>query len=367
MVPLVVQTGKWRKEFMIPSVTKCIDNPQPDKTLRLPKNQINGDGNLPDIAISTGNADSLECLLLRIGVDAAEWMGGPGTAGHVHIFHGNGANTTVPGPESFMSLWDAPGTDLMKNDITLLSCEGGETANVTAQSQQFLLNYANNGGRVFASHFHYNWFNQGPWFALNLATWYAGGNHFDPNDTNHLAFPGDVYTTLLNGGAPFPEGIALKQWLGLVGALNAMMQLPIYYERHNADLLPPAGPAAPPSQPWIITDPSVMIQVPGNTPVANSAQYFSVDTPITAAQKCGRVVYSDLHVSGGAASQEPMFNYFTTDYPGLKMNSGAGVVPDGCAMHQLTPQEKALEFMIFDLSSCIVPVGQVPHPPRPPA
>jgi len=98
-VPLVVQTGKWRKEFMLPSVTKCIDNPQPDKTLRLPTNGTT-DGNLPDIAISTGKSDSLECLLLRIGVDAAEWIGGPGAGGHIHIFVGNGANTANPGPAS---------------------------------------------------------------------------------------------------------------------------------------------------------------------------------------------------------------------------------------------------------------------------
>ncbi len=80
-VPLVVQTGKWRKEFMIPSVTKCIDNPQPDKMLRMPKNEIMGDGNMPDFAISTGASDSLECLLLRIGVDAVEWVPGPSSAG----------------------------------------------------------------------------------------------------------------------------------------------------------------------------------------------------------------------------------------------------------------------------------------------
>lgn len=35
-IPLVVQSGGRRKEFTLPSVTKCIDNPQPDMTLYLP-------------------------------------------------------------------------------------------------------------------------------------------------------------------------------------------------------------------------------------------------------------------------------------------------------------------------------------------
>src|SRR5260370_1458290 len=101
-IPLVVQTGKWRKEYMLPNVNLCADNPQPDKSLRLPKN-AHGDGDLPDIAISTGRADSLECLPLRIGVDADEYVGGGGGPGHIHIFTGAGGASTMPAsPESSM-------------------------------------------------------------------------------------------------------------------------------------------------------------------------------------------------------------------------------------------------------------------------
>jgi len=354
-IPLVVQTGKWRKEYMLPSVTLCADNPQPDKSLRLPKN-AHGDGDLPDIAISTGGADSLECLPLRIGVDADEYVGGGGGPGHIHIFTGAGGASTMPAsPESFVNLWDTT-ADLMKNDVLLLSCEGEETVNMTPQNQQSLVDYSGAGGRVFASHYHYAWFNTGPFAADNLATWAPGGNTVD----DAVANPGDVITTLANG-AVFPEGAALKQWLGLVNALTNG-QLPIWFARHNADV---GAANQPPSQPWIALDPAVP------PPDSNATMYFSFDTPIGKSPTCGRVVYSDLHVSGGpgkSAGGAP------PDYPPVPRVRGVrggvdmpmpNIVPTGCAMHPLTPQEKALEFMLFDLSSCLVPIGEIPKAPPP--
>ena len=105
--------------------------------------------------------------------------------------------------------------------------------------------------------------------------------------------------------------------------------------RHNADVAAPNVP----SQSWIIAD--------QNAQPAGATEYFSFDTPINAAPaaQCGRVVYSDLHV--GAASG---------DLPALPVTLE-------CAKADLSPQEKALEFMLFDLSSCITPNDQPPQPP----
>ncbi len=331
-IPLVVQVGKWRRQLTIARVKPCQDNPQPDGSLRLPSNHMEGD--IPKIAISTGGADTLECLLARVGVDTAEYMPGAGSAGRIHIYHGSGKtpgggpapDTVPPAPDSSTALWDKK-ADLMQYDIVLLSCEGHETLGM---NQQALHDYASAGGRVFASHFHYSWFNSGPYGMEKLATWTPGSNPIDNINA--------TIVTKLPSGKAFPKGVALQTWLTTVNALTAG-ELPIMEARHNADV----AASNTPSQAWILAD--------KNSPAPNATQYFSFNTPTDAKAKpdgqqyCGRVVYSDLHV--GAASG---------DLPDM-------AVPLSCANADLSPQEKALEFMLFDLSSCVVPDTMPPAVP----
>jgi hypothetical protein len=333
-IPLVVQVGKWRMQYTLPSVTKCTDNPAlaaaaniaAPAVLRLPKNHTEGD--LPNVAIATGAADSLECLLSRIGVEKSEYGPGATGAGRLHIFQGyagNGANTVPAAPTAPTALWNSQ-ANLTPYDLTLLTCEGDET---TDMNQQALYAYTQAGGRVFASHFHYSWFNTGPFAAHNLAQWFR--------KSNQIGNINAIVQQTLPGGAPFPRGVAMEQWLTNVGALTNG-ELPIQQARRNAWVTA----ANTPSTPWIVADPKAP---------ADTTEYFSFDTPFNtpAAEQCGRVVYSDLHV--GAASG---------DYGGdngdiIPPNS---VVPTGCANNALSPQEKALEFMLFDLSGCITPPDQ---------
>lgn len=337
-VPLVVQLGKWRMTYTLPSVTSCVDNPQASGTLKLPHNHTVGD--IPNIAVSTGGADTLECLFRRMGVDASEYTGGAAGPGRIHIFAGGqsgdffgftiGAspNTEPPGPASSTALW-ATDADIEQYDIVLLSCEGNEAY---MQNQQVLFDYAKLGGRVFASHFHYSWFNSGPFAAAaNLATWATGSQAYTPSDSIDAV----VETALPNGDA-FPKGAAMKTWLGNVHALGVdgapPGELPIATARHNAIVTA----TNPQSTPWIDPDPSL------GQP-AGSTLYFSFNTPLASSGEspCGRVVYSDLHVGGGSTDT-------------------GGTVPGECASGDLSPQEKALEFMLYDLSACVVPDDQAP-------
>ena len=73
-----------------------------------------------------------------------------------------------------------------------------------------------------------------------------------------------------------------------------------------------------------------------------AVQYLTATTPISSSGgQCGRVVLSDIHVSNGGMGA-------TSDMPNVPF-------PRGCVTTELSPQEKALEFMLFDIASCVIP------------
>jgi hypothetical protein len=332
-IPLVIQVGRWRRQFVVPNVGRCTATRVPDRTLTLPKNGSEGD--LPNIAISTGGGDALECLLRRIGVDDTEYVPGPGGNGHLHIFKGSDHrgvdrkwDTSAPdmqggAPDPSTTLWDSI-ADIMRYDMVLLSCEGYEPPHM---NQEVMFEYVALGGRVYASHFHYAWFDTGPFGAANLAQWTSGVHQAS------MSLSANIVTATWPG-QPFPRGQAFYEWLANVDALTGA-ELPLETpSRYNAYVT--ARNTA--SQPWIVANNQ-----------SGATLNFSFDTPLGAApvDRCGRVVFSDVHV--GARG----------DYAGQSTK----VTPTGCATGDLRPQEKALEFILFDLASCVTPGNALQEPP----
>jgi hypothetical protein len=81
----------------------------------------------------------------------------------------------------------------------------------------------------------------------------------------------------------------------------------------------------------------------------NRVQQFSFDTPYgaPAGESCGRVAYSGFHVAATGGDNTPFIDK---------------VFPEHCTAPNpnLTPQEKVLLYMLFDLGAC---VGAPPVPP----
>ena len=330
-IPVVIQLGRWRRLFQV-HVTACATTALGD--LNLPRNKSEGD--IPLTAISTGSVDPLECVLLKMGVDQAEFTPDSGS-GRIHVYGGgpNGPNGGTPGATAGMGtraesfLLDTGGT-FMNYDQVMLPCWGSPAVK-SAEELANLISYADNGGHFFATHYSYSWLHNNGEF--------DGVVHWHPDYNN----PGNVNWTLNASIAtppspPAAHGGTFAKWLNLVGALSnagnpipAQPHVSINNPRHDADYV--VGQTLD----WIDgTDPQKN---------ASMVEHFTFNTPVPAADAgatatCGHAIFSDFHVSqiaGGAASTKGM------------------TFPNECTT-TFTAQERILEYMVFDLASCAGPL-----------
>ncbi|MFO0618224.1 MAG: hypothetical protein U0414_36865 [Polyangiaceae bacterium] len=323
-IPLVIQLGRWRRQVVIPSVSACVETPLPADLTRLPRNKMEGD--IPHMAIATGRVDGLECVLRKIGIDDSEFTQPTGT-GRIHMYTGLGGAGADHGPGTppESALWGTQ-AKLDEYDMVLLPCQGDEyyTERGTAADWQGMWqrmhDYAGLGGRVFATHYSYVWMHgkagpaipngpppmPGPWEAV--ANWNVG-----------QAYPVDQDGVI---DQSFPKGAAFAQWLVNVMASATLGLMPVKVVRNDMD-----GPhTSAQSQQWMsASDP------------AGDPLHITFNTPVEAAplDQCGRVVFSDFHVNANS--------------------TGQSTFPQQCDDGPLTPQEKLVEFMLFDLASCVTP------------
>jgi hypothetical protein len=324
-IPLVLQLGKWRRQTVIAHVAACADTALGDRsTMRLPASQSEGD--MPQIAIATGGCDPFECLLRKIGIADREFTSETG-GGRVHVYQGVGGSGLLSGSTPAATLWAS--STLANYDMLLNACECAEQAAEKPQSSiDNVVAYANAGGRLFNTHYHYYWIDptkvSSP-IARNPA--WASTATFIPEQTGTTSITGFVDAT-------FPKGDAFAHWLLNVGASTELDRFPVEQARYNATAV------RPPSLRWV-SDPDI-----GDTETMSPALlHYTFNTPVgvPAAEQCGKVLFSDFHVASSLMS--------------------AATFPSECDDSSMTPQELALEFMLFDLSACIQEDTQPPKPP----
>jgi hypothetical protein len=326
-VPLVIQIGKWRRQVTLASVPACQSTTIDPSLTRLPKSQQEGD--LPRMAIATGRLDPMECLLLKIGIDAAE-IQPTGAGTRVELFTAaNQPGTTMPGAQSATTLY-ASLQNLLRYDLLLFPCEGAEYQQTATD---LIAQYVDMGGRLFTTHYSYDWLTYAG-SPFNKVTQTLVNGLWDKNQAD---FPlSDSTVSIANLETSFPKGMAFAQWLVAAGAGSMPNKLDLQQLRHDIDDVDPQY-----AQTWAA---DVM---PGGKP---GVAHLTFNTPIDATCPidgtcgyCGRVVFSDFHV---AQSEVVPLQPF----------------PTACHGGPMTDQEKALAFMLFDLSSCVQSDGQPPPP-----
>ncbi len=403
-IPIVIQLGRWRRLVTIPAVAACANTAVAATLTRLPRNKTEGD--IPLTAIATGNVDSLECVMRKIGIDDSEFTIAGGT-GRIQMYRANGA--TAPSWTGASGLIDSL-AKLKDFDVVLLPCEGSAdygvvnsaaTRTSASTRQQAMIDYANAGGRVYATHYSYTWLansNTGTDGPIPFSQ--TGVFNLDQPSTNSIV--GDIDVS-------FPKGLVFAQWLGLVNALilpsdPLAPKIAINVSRHDMTSV------IAPAQSWITVD-----ATPATNPSYTGVpQHMTFNTPTTAlpAAQCGRVLYSDFHVSNAATTglnfpyecraatgitsstnatpisvranghglttgnviqianhavntaANGIWTITRVDNNNFTLNGSTGngigaatgiVAPPIAAPGALTAQEKVLEFMLFDLANCVSP------------
>jgi hypothetical protein len=316
-LPIVIQIGKWRRRFEVSNLQSCADNPLPEEQTRLPRNRTEGD--IPKMAIVTGQFDALECLVRKLGVDDAEFTVDT-QPGSIHLYTSNGTASTVVDPTPFSrasTLWSD--LDRLKTyDLTMFSCEGEpKPLEKTQQMMDTLKAYADVGGRVFLSHYHHIWITGEANNPTHAPAVWPEVATCDRNDALQQYAVIDQSSN--------PKGPSFAQWLQNVGGSVSLGVFPILEGRLSCRAVDLTK-----AERWVLT----------NVSGASVPQMFQFTTPqeVVPDERCGKVVFSDMHVASGSTS--------STGVP----------FPNGCSTGPLTAQEKALSFMFFDVASCVGPV-----------
>jgi hypothetical protein len=330
-IPLVIQAGKWRRQVTVPAAQSCADTPIDAESSRLPRNRSEGD--LPRIAVMRAGSDALECLFTKIGVDISEFAPG-GEPGSVELFYSDLANATedtgrmrlgadtveLPNVDQLLSDYAA----MQRYDMILMSCEGGDDRYDPPNllHRENLQRYANEGGRLFGGHFH-----NGVIDNRELPDDYPGF----PEVVQFADDREDIEPTLFTASVnlDFDKGRALADWLVNVGGSSTRGEIAINDSERTV-----VGTVDSNAVSWIDAESSQ----------GDAALYYGFPTPV-GAPACGRMVFTDVHVASGTG------------------DSGKDVFPS--CTDELSPQQLALAFLIFDLASCVQPSESAPPPPPP--
>ncbi len=289
-VTFVINVGRFRKVTKLP--LSCGTNTAPKAATTLPGSSAQGD--VPNIAVSTGNSDHLDQILTVLGITQFD------------CYEGRASTTSTPTCAPVDTLANLVGKTAAKtiDDYHLLFISCAPNAYKTYGTPALAANaaaFVTAGGRMFATDMSYDWVAQ--------------------------SFPSAI-TWMGAAGSPQPVGGAN---VGAAGTYNGNVDDPgLLAWLKNFSIANPVSLQGF-LNPWSVQSslPKTSTEIVDGTV---SYEGGSGDVPLTTqfdVSSCGRVVYSSYHTAGG--------------------NVTAG---------NLLPQERILEYLMFEVGSCVTTGAQ---------
>lgn len=329
--PIVIQKGRFRKVVRM-NVARCEKQGMTAEMGRLPKTKA--EGNLPRMAVATGEWDSIECVLRHVGISDSEFSS-PNQAGAVHLYDNESTGGVgAPGQVNVEELL-TNSNKMLGYNIIFLNCSDDTNSRQLLKNPQVLKNlleYVSKGGRLYVTDWSYDFIAQVPEFAPFICF-----NDDKPcsvttphgfNEATGLGRTGTQTNFTADVEQSHPGGKALARWLTylpepILGGkvkIDDPVSSYVLIRQMAQDL------TKHPSTVWLTADLSGMrrpVSVTFDYPVGPSA--------------CGRVLYSSYH---------------TREHSDHTVR-----FPKYCPSGKPIQQENVLEFLIFELSSCFQPPG----------
>ena len=135
--PLVIQTGKWRRSDH--AARGRVVRRQPITDRRAAPAEEQSEGDIPQLALTTGGADALECLLRKIGIDDAEFTTASGD-GRVHLTARDDGDAAVVSSGAGGATSRGPSRSgaarrAQEYDVVFLACEGDQNPDTKPMSR----------------------------------------------------------------------------------------------------------------------------------------------------------------------------------------------------------------------------------------
>ena len=313
---LIMQNGRFRRAIKITVPTGGNMQIKAGES-RLPRKnkEFTIHDTVPKIAVATGDYDKMECVLLKMGLDNSAY----------HLYEGAKLLKNKNLKTSFADL--VKNYNLLKTyNIVFINCTDNtfETQLKNSAVVQNLTNYVKAGGRLYITDWSYDWMEQLPELA-GYIDFEPGVSDGTPETQNKAALGKGDIKVLADIKDP-----ALAKWLGQFGGAiqNGKSQISHFLTQ------------------WVImhkVSKDVKTWVTGV--ISSITGSISGSRPLTVTfnyKNCGKALFSSYHTEGRDDELKA--------YP-----APAKPFPNYCT-GQISPQDRILEYLIFDIANCVTPV-----------